>query len=376
MIHAICAMTLAGAPIVSQTVTSVPRDSEVAQARAALGRGDNRAAILLLQQARIDDPQDAEILRLLGSAYAFDRRYQEAIEILEQAKGLAPDDLDIRAALARAYLWSGDRTRAEAELNAIEQRSPSSEDAAAIREQLSASAEKGEARPARFGIAASQSFSHVSFRQRPSQTWGTTSFATFGSLGPGTTLSFEAEREDRQTAIDTRLEARLDQRISSRVRTFVAFSATPHADFRERWGVTGGVEADVLPFATLIADLRHAEYRDASVTIFQPGLRLAWRSAAVDATVRMINLWDEQGTHRTGISSRIDHSFSGGATLYAGAATYPDTEGGVTRQMHSLFAGGTLPLAQHVLLRAGVDYDRRSASYRRKGASLGLQVRF
>jgi hypothetical protein len=35
-----------------------------------------------------------------------------------------------------------------------------------------------------------------------------------------------------------------------------------------------------------------------------------------------------------------------------------------------------MPLTQKVLLRAGIDYDRRRATYTRKGASLGIQVRF
>ncbi|HKT77702.1 MAG TPA: YaiO family outer membrane beta-barrel protein [Sphingobium sp.] len=374
MILAFCAVALAAAAPAAEQPT--PRAQQVEQARAALARQDPRAAIRLLEQAGRDFPDDAEILRLLGSAYAFDRRYPEAITTLQRASARAPADMDIRLALARAYLWSGNRQAAADEIAAIEQRSPNDADAAAIRRQLQAPAKEEVEKPAAFGVALAQSLSHVSFPGRSGRTWSTTSFAAFGGLAPGTTLSLEADREDRQTAIDTRVEARLDQRVSSRVRAFVAFAATPHADFRERWGVSGGVEADIAPFATLIADLRHAEYRDASVTVFQPGLRLSARRMGLDATVRMINLWDEVGTHRTGISGRIDQSLAGGATLYAGAATYPDTEAGVTRQMHSLFAGGTVPISSHVLLRAGLDYDRRSTSYRRKGASLGLQVRF
>ena len=60
--------------------------------------------------------------------------------------------------------------------------------------------------------------------------------------------------------------------------------------------------------------MRHAEYRDASVRAFLPGLHLR--------------------------------------------------------------AGGTVPVSEKVTLRAGLDYDRRRTSYTRKGASIGVQFRF
>jgi YaiO family outer membrane protein len=289
---------------------------------------------------------------------------------------LAPDDLDIRAALARAYLWSGDRPAAQGEVAAMEARSPGNADAAAIRQQLLPSQRPARESERKWGLAAAQSFSRVTFANRPSQTWADTSFAIFGNIGRTTALSVGVEREDRRTATDTRFEARIDQQLRPSLRTYVAVAATPNANFREKWGVTGGVEADVASFATLLADLRHAEYQDASVTVFQPGIRITVRKLGLNATVRMINLWDEDGTHRSGLSGRLDRPFSSGATLFAGAATYPDTEAGITRQVHSLFAGGTMPLTQKVLLRAGIDYDRRRATYTRKGASLGIQVRF
>lgn len=367
---------IAAAPIAQEAAPDTGRDDQLAQARAALARQDFTLAARILEQADARRPDNAETLRLLGTAYAFDQRYPQAIATLRRAASLAPDDLDIRAALARVYFWSGDRAAAEKEVVAIEDRSPGNPDAVAIRQQLRSSAQTGDATAWKWGFAAAQSFSHVTFQNQPSRTWADTSLSVFGNIGPATAVSFGAEREDRQTATDTRLEARIDQRLGSGLRTYIAVAATPNANFREKWGVTGGLEVDVASFATLLADLRHAEYQAASVTVFQPGVRIALRRLGVDATVRMINLWDEDGTHRSGVSGRLDRAFSNGATLFAGAATYPDTEAGITRQVHSLFVGGTIPLMQKVSLRAGVDYDRRRATYTRKGASMGIQVRF
>lgn len=369
-------LAIVAAPVVQDAAVDAVRSELIAQARAALARQDFALAIDRLEQADAANPNDPEILRLLGSAYAFDRLYPQAIATLRRAQLLAPDDLDIRAALARAHLWSGDRAAAEREVVAIEQRSPQNADVIAIRDQLSERKGATSRVKGRWGLAATQSFSHVSFINRPSQTWYDSSVALFGGIGPATLVALTAEREDRRTFVDTRVEARIDHRFGNSFRTFMAFAATPNANFREKWGVTAGVEADVASFVTLLADLRHAEYSDASVTVFQPGVRVAARKLGLDATARVINLWDEDGHHRWGLSGRLDRAFSGGATLYAGAATYPDTEAGITRQVHALFAGGTMPVAQKVSLRAGIDYDRRRQTYKRMGASLGVQVRF
>lgn len=367
-------MTLAIPAHAAPAAPAASRDAQIAAARAALARKDEGEAIALLERADADFPDDPEIVRLLGSAHAFAGHYPQAIATLRRAQELAPADNDIAAALARAYLWSGDRAAAEREVAAIEQRAPGDAEAVAIRRQLLT---EPSAKPShRFGLAVAQGFSRVSFDNRPSRTWSTTTLAAYGRVAPGTVLALAAEREDRQSFTDTRIEGRIDQSFGPHIRAYAALAATPHADFREKWGVSGGVEADVTPYATLLADLRHAEYRDVSVTSFLPGVRLTAARLGVSATVRMINLWDEQGTHRAGVTGRLDGALAGGVALYAGAATYPDTEAGITRQVRSFFVGGTVPLAERVTLRAGLDYDRRRATYTRKGGSLGLQIGF
>ncbi|KKW92055.1 hypothetical protein YP76_13395 [Sphingobium chungbukense] len=368
-----CSLTLAMASA-AQAAPDSPRAAQLDAAEAALGRRDEGGAIVLLERADADFPNDPQILRLLGTAHARAGHYPQAIATLKHAQQLAPTDNDIGAALARAYMWSGDRDAAGREVAAIEQRSPQDPDAAAIRRQLDA--KPGPPPRSRFGLAAAQGFSHVSFDNRPSRTWSTTTLAIYGRVGEGTTLALAGEREDRQSFVDTRIEGRIDQRIGPNLRAYAAIAGTPHADFREKWSISGGIEADISSYASLLADVRHAQYRDVSVTTFLPGLRLNAARIGVSATVRMINLWDEQGTHRAGVSGRLDGTLRSGATLYAGAATYPDTEAGITRQVHSLFLGGTVPIAERITLRAGLDYDRRRSTYTRKGGSVGLQFGF
>ena len=358
----------------AQAEAPADRAAVIASARAAIARQDYAAAIALLDSARAASPRDPEILRLLGSAYAYAHRYPEAIATLTRAETLAPADLDIKAALARAYLWSGDHAAARREVAAIAASAPDNEDA----RQIGAQIDRASAAPSSggIGVAIAVSLSRVDLAGGRDRTWSTTTVAVFGKVAPDTTLALQAEREDRQTAIDTRLEARIDQRFGGGISGHVAISGTPNADFRERFGIAAGIEATLTPRLTLLADVRHADYGGARVTAFEPGFRFTLPAAGTSLSARMINLWDESGTHRTGVTGRIDKEFAGGVTLYAGAATYPDTEAGVTRQVDAAFAGGAFPLSARVTLRAGVDYERRRASYTRKGASLGLQLKF
>lgn len=361
---------------VAATAQTLPgdRDAAIADARAAVTRGDHATAIARLEAVRAARPDDPEILRLLGSAYGYAQRYDAAIATLRRAHTLAPDDLDVRAALARVYLWSGDRAAARGELAAIEARDPANADLAAIRSQLESPEAGPSARPRR-GVFANQGIARVSLDNGPDRNWWTTTLGAFGEVARGTTLSFEGEREDRGTAVDTHLLARVDQQFAPGWRGHVAAAVTPDADFREKWSVRGGLEADLGKRLTLLADVRHADYGAIQATSLEPGIRVVVPALRSSVTVRMINLWDEQGEHRSGWSGRIDTETRGGTLLFGGVASYPDTEAGITRRVRSAFLGAAIPVSANVSIRATGEYERRVDTYTRKGISLGLQLR-
>lgn len=369
------AFLLCAAPVAAfAQLAPADREAAIADARAAVARGDRAAAVARLEGARAALPDDSEILRLLGSAYAYAQRYPEAIATLRQARALAPEDLDIRAALARAYLWSGDREAARSELAGIDARDPANAELAAIRGQLARTESDQPARPRR-GVVANQGVARVSLDNGPDRTWWSTTLGAFAEVAGGTNLSFEGEREDRGTAVDTHLLARIDQQFSPGWRGHVAVAVTPEADFREKWSIRGGLEADLGGRVTLLADARHADYGTTQVTAVEPGARVGVPALRSSATVRMINLWDDQGDHRSGWSARIDTETRGGTTLFGGVASYPDTEAGITRRVRSAFLGAAVPVTDVVTIRAAGEYERRVDSYTRKGISLGLQLR-
>lgn len=367
-------MVLSGAA--QGQVQAEPRATLIAQANAARDAGDFTEAITVLERARVAYPNDPEILRLLGTSYAFNKRYAEGTAALSRARDLAPDDLDIRAALARALYWSGRKHEAMDELAAIEARDARNTDAAALRRQIADTAATGGQATRRGGIALSQSLSGVSFRNGIDRTWWTAGASAYVTAARGTTLSAEIEREERGRLIDTHLLARVDHAFSSDFRGYLAFAATPAADFREKWSIRAGIESELTAGLTLLVDARRSGYGAAKITVLEPGARVAVAPLRGSVTLRMINLWDEADTHRTGWSARVDGELGGRALLFGGAATYPDTEAGVTRRVRAAFVGLQLPLGEHWAVRLTGDYERRVDTYTRKGATLGAQLRF
>lgn len=367
------------APAVRAETQPAARDVLIREALAAREAQDFQHAIALLEKARADHPGDPEVLRLLGTSYAFAGRHADAVATLSQARDLAPDDLDVRAALARALFWAGRRPEAETELAAIEARDPGNAEAAELRRQMTHApgpSAPPTSSPRRSGVALWSTFSDVSFEARGSRTWWTAGASAHAAVTPRTTLSAEVERDARGRVVDTHFLARIDQGFSSAIRGHLGFTGTPNADFREDWSIRGGLEGDIGAGITLLVDARRSDYGDIETTAVEPGARLAIRPISGSLTLRMINLWDEADTHRSGWSARLDGGLKDGTLLFGGGATYPDTEAGITRRVHAAFAGAQFPVGERWAVRVTGDYEERARSYTRKGVTLGLQMRF
>lgn len=303
----------------------------------------------------------------------------------------APDDLGARAALARALLAAGDRAGAEAELDAIEARDPTNADAAAIRLELApivpAMGETGDATdPAtapqrRLTLSPEAGLARVTGRAgRAAATWSTLRLGVDWRATAATTVSGEVDREDRDGATDTRLALRLDRRLSPWLRGYVAASATPEADFRERWRIAAGGEADLIGPLTLRIDVRRAGFAaadaDVQTSTVTPGIAVASQALRSSFHVAMTNLWDEGGRHRTGWSGGVETQLRPQLRLGVTLASVPETEAGITRTTRSASLTAAWTIEPGMTSRFGLTTLRRVDSYTRRGATLGLDLRF
>lgn len=368
---ALAALVLAGSVQAGAQAPENPYETAVA----ARESGDYDTAIRLFEDLRAERPGDADLLRLLGTSYAFDRRYSEAIEVLSKARDLAPDDLDIRLALARALFWSGRSSAALAELDAVEARNPADSEAAQLRSQILAARAEGREGSARRGsVSFTQSLATVDL-PAADRFWYASTIGGFVRVSRDVSLDASVAREDREVATDTVLQAGVDARLADNLRARFAVVATPNSDFREQWGLRAGFDFDLSRKVSFVVDARHSEFRNVNASSLSPGLRVAFDNRRTTVELRMLNLWDEANNHRVGVSGRVDH-YAGETLIYGGAATYPDTEAGITRQLRSVFAGTVFPLNDRLSLRVAGEYENRRQSYERTALVIGLSFGF
>lgn len=360
----------------SSAMAQAPLDTRTLAETAISAReaGDFGQAIALLSEADRIGPNNPTTLRLLGTTYAAARRYDEAIATLMRARSLAPRDQDIALALARAYLWARRYDEAEAVADEIAANNPDNTELPELETSIRRArrGERGADRLVSLGF--SQSISRVlSFGAR--RTWYGSVATVAVPVAERVAVSGEIDREDRGLATDTRLQLRLDRDLGG-VSVYLAASTTPNADFRERWGVRAGLDAGMSSLLTLVVDLRYADYGLTAVTAVEPGIRIHTADERLSLTLKSINLWGELDRHQSGWSLRTDGQVTPRLRLIAGGATYPDTEAGITRRVRSAFAGAAVGVGDAVSLRFTYEYEKRIASYRRNGATIGASIRF
>lgn len=363
------AALMATAPASAQTVAKT-----IDAAIAARAAGDYPRAIMLLEAADSAEPDQPTTLRLLGTTYAFARRYPKAIETLTHAHNLAPNDSDISLALARAWLWSGDSRKARAIADALAANDPANGELPDL-VRLIDRARRGEpgTTPGAL-IAVTQSVAGVDVGGIH-RTWYETVATLAVPLSRQTTLSGEIDHEDRAVAVDTRLQLRVDRRFANQAAGYLAVAGTPGASFRERWSVRTGGEISVARPLSLTLDLRYADYGPTTIVVVEPGVSLHTRDDRYALAVKSINLWGEARSHQNGWSIRAEAQPHGAVRLYAGAATYPDTEAGITRRDRSAFVGATLPVASRLSVRLTYEYENRASSYTRNSVIFGASWR-
>ncbi|WP_156842520.1 YaiO family outer membrane beta-barrel protein [Novosphingobium aquimarinum] len=338
----------------------------------ALKDGDPQQAIAILEKALSASPADADLLRRLAVAQAASGDLPLALATIDEALALAPRDNDIRLARARILLWSNQRDAARRQAEMVAAESPAYPELDQVLRSIDNAQAQGGPSRNRQGLGVFAGLSRIKLRSGVADTWesfGIDGFRQFGA----STLSVSAIREQRARA-DTRIAVRLDRRLGGGS-AYLEAAWTPSADFREEWGVSAGGAVPLGAKATALLDVRYAQYSDTTVGSIRPALRIA-ATPGLSLTGQAIVLLQKDTRAKAGASLRADALGPGASSLFLGAASYPDTEAGITREVRALYGGISVPISDRVTLRVSAEHERRSRTYTRDGAVLGLSWRF
>ncbi len=361
-----CAAACAAAsPLVAQE-TPTRED-----AQAAYVAGDLARARAIVDALLDDNPSDPDLLRRRALIEAGEGELGAAQDTIDRALQLAPGDFDIQLARANILLWRGELAPARQQAAAVRAARPGYPGLSAFETAAERMEQADQFRLLAAG--ASLAFSQTELQSGATQSWSNQSAsATFGRAA-GLRATVGVEREER-VAVDTRASVRLDFGDSDR-RFFVAGSLTPDADFRERWSLAAGSEFTISDRSAVLFDARFANYRNSEILVLRPGLRQRLGDRFT-VTAHAINLFGGGEDYRIGGSLRGDLRLDGGAGLYAIAASYPDTEAGVTRQLRSVALGSFFRLSDRLTARIAGEYESRKQSYDRSAVIVGLGWNF
>jgi YaiO family outer membrane protein len=337
---------------------------------AARRAGDNARAIAILRDVVAHEPGNSDAHLQLGLALLAARDLDAAEASFRRTLDIAPDYDDARIGLARVQQQRGDRAGA---LSVLEPVSPTNQDAAGLRMQLTGGAEGSGSRGQ---INVDGSYSALEGSQPD---WREGSVQLRYQLTEDTAVSggIEAARRFRNT--DVYGEARVDQRVSDGTSFYLSAGGTPNADFRPEWQIGAGGSARVRggPNPTaLTIDARQAHYRAGDIQTVVPGIEQYVLDGRAWLTARWINIFDETGEHRGGWLARGDFMANDRLRLFAGAADAPDVSEGVVVDTFSLFGGISYDVNARSTLRLSVAHEDRARGSDRLQIGAGLGWRF
>jgi YaiO family outer membrane protein len=336
---------------------------------AARMAGNHRQAIDILRSVVAREPDNSDAHLQLGLSLLAAGQLDAAEASFRRTLEIAPGYEDARIGLARAKQRRGDRAGA---LAALEPVSPTNEDAVGLRTQLNGPQESSY----RGQINVDGSYSALDGKQPD---WREGSVQLRYELTEDTAVSGGVEVARRFGNTDTYAEARVDHRVADGASFYLSAGGTPNADFRPEWQIAAGgsvrVRSGPNP-TTLTLDARQAHYRAGDIQTLTPGIEQYLAGGRAWLTARWINIFDENGKHRSGWLGRGDFMASDRLRLFAGAADAPDVSQGVVVDTFSLFGGISYDLTERSTLRLSVAHEDRARGSDRLQLGAGVGWRF
>ena len=374
----------------------------------ARNAGDFDTAENLFSTALALEPRNADALLLLGLVKAYKKRYDDALEILDEGLAVSPERVDLLLARARVTFWVGRNVEAESAFRVVLEKEPTNVAALiGLGDALRGQGKPGKAREyyesaltlepnsadanKRLQAVEAESLAwqvnagyvRSQFGRRPVKDWHEGYAQLVRRFGDDTIVDGRYQRSQRRGFIDENLQLGISYRFSRGLGAYGRIEVTPSADFLPRWGAAAG--GDVRLFdgtdwfgpLSVTLDLRHRHYGLVDVSNADPGLVLYLLDGRVWITGRLINAYDDSAKDwLDGWFAKIDVQVHDRVRVYAGRAKSPETDFGETVDVFTTLAGAIVDVTPALGVRVDFSYDDRKQSYTRRELSLGLSYRF
>ncbi|MCA0199810.1 MAG: YaiO family outer membrane beta-barrel protein [Proteobacteria bacterium] len=417
-----------GAPALAQT-------DHFAAGNAARRSGDFPAAERSYRAAVEAAPQSAEAWNALALVQGYQARYADALESVNRAEALAPNDLDISLTKARVLAWSMRYEEAARLVDRVAAARPKDSEALALRGRIAfyrtqnAEAERafnaalaadpqnldavlglGDVERARGNDAAARTYflrareidpgskdvadrlatkqpdgplwrldvggTHSWLDRTALPDWSSQSIALTRMTGAGSYVTGAAGRYRRFGMTDVELTAAAGAPLMEGVSARLEASVTPAADFLPRWRLAPSVTANIFDETALMLEGSVRHYATGTVSGFNVGGEQFFMERRLSVSGRFINSIDDTGKHLTGWSAGVTAIPMDRISVRASYANAPESDAGIVADTRSWSAGLGYDITPTLTVRADFTHDNRSGGYLRDEVSIGIAVRF
>lgn len=357
------------------------------EATTARHQGRAAEAVIVLTRLAEQMPDNADVQVQLGFALLGTDRLADAEAAFDRALALAPEYRDANLGLGLIAFRRGSFERAIEQAQLVLAARDDPEAGGLLDRARQAQAAAGPAVPdagaalpeRRWRLDADGMYSHLT---GAFEDWTEGSVRLGYQWVPQTTVSAGIEVSDRFDLWDYYVYGRIDHRFDERVSGYVLLGGTPDADFRPTIAYAAGGaavvrrSADMLATTSLTLDLAQAHYTDNRVETVSPGIVQHLFSGTAWVSARWINTFDRFAGHQAGYFIRGDWQATSDLLIYGGYADAPESDGGRTIQIRTLFAGASMKATERLTLRASLARERRSIGFDRDIFSVGFGLSF
>lgn len=339
-----------------------------------LARSEQRfdAALELLEQALKLEPENADILVQLGFTQLALDQMDNARVSFEQVLSLTPDYQDARYGLAQVAFRNNDREQAQQLIETVLLAQPDNEDASGLLQKLS------EPPPKNWRLDVGSEVSTLT-GDRPS--WTDSAIALSYKFEQGTTLSGRSRFVTRSDIHDTQFEARIDHVFSKDFSAYGLMAGTPYASIAPQFSIGGGATwraaegNDTFGPLYLNLTVRHDIHADSAITGLTSGVQYYMFNERASVSARWLHTSDGSGASTNGILVRVDMTLTDSFRIYAGYSYAPEITAGPIVETQTGFAGFFFDINDQLTLQASYSHEAREA-FDRDTFSGGFSIRF
>lgn len=334
-------------------------------------------ALQRLEIARALEPENTEIRLASARIHSWQGHYDQADEDLRPLLAEQPPNADAELLAANLDYYRGNYDAAETRLQRILDAHPDYTDAAMTLEQV----RRAKHAPGGFDWQLDIGMERSSFARQPQPDWSNEYVQLTRLFDKGATAIYARwEYYDQFLTTDIYYEGGAAHRFTPWFVASIFGGHTVNPSFRPTWrvGATGAVRlneaGESLPAFWITLDAKEDTYNPVEILAINSGLRAelgAWMLAGNMVTVRE---WGGAATF--GWNTRLDGPIIDGLNFYIGYAHAPETQNAVTINTTSIYGGLAYTIIDACTLRFGYTHDDREQSYIRHAFNLGLTYRF